>query len=316
MKKKKYPKLEDYDLSDYIELTGDILYKINGGAQIENSNEAVANAQVGDSLTRKNGTVVEITQGDIDWAREQVGTGGNTGNSGAEDVNIVTGNSSVGTGSNPGSSGNSGSSNYSSSNTSSNSSDSYTSGTTSSPTSSSSNSSTNQNYTPALNHQQQYEMAKADEERKKNSAESNFATVNDENYTKIDKTFCERAPVFSISEGVGIGASTIKVNCYTDSDGRLNVSALGLYSGKNNISVDSYHFGGNVTLIVNGEKKESKNLYKPEYSFLYDGTYDYIGTASFETNFNYNDKIEILSDIGLVVNNGYVYSKNCKYNLR
>ena len=84
MKNKKYPKLEDYDLSDYIELTGDILYKINGGAKIENSNEAVAQAQVGDSLTRKDGTVVEITQGDIDWAKNQLGSGGNTGTTGGE----------------------------------------------------------------------------------------------------------------------------------------------------------------------------------------------------------------------------------------
>ena len=47
------------------ELTEDELYIINGGAQIENSNEAVANAQVGDTLTRKDGTIVTINQGDI-----------------------------------------------------------------------------------------------------------------------------------------------------------------------------------------------------------------------------------------------------------
>ena len=86
MKNKKYPKLETYNFSDCREITGDELYLINGGAQIENSNEAVANAQVGDSLTRKDGTVVEITQGDIDWAKKKVGasSGGNIGATGGE----------------------------------------------------------------------------------------------------------------------------------------------------------------------------------------------------------------------------------------
>ena len=84
MKANLYSVFKTYNFSDCREITGDELYKINGGAQIENSNEAVANAQVGDSLTRKDGTVVEITQGDIDWAREQVGasSGGNTGATG------------------------------------------------------------------------------------------------------------------------------------------------------------------------------------------------------------------------------------------
>ena len=31
MKKVKYPNLDDYDLSDYVELKGDILYLINVG---------------------------------------------------------------------------------------------------------------------------------------------------------------------------------------------------------------------------------------------------------------------------------------------
>ena len=35
MKKVKYPNLDDYDLSDYVELKGDILYKINGGTMSE-----------------------------------------------------------------------------------------------------------------------------------------------------------------------------------------------------------------------------------------------------------------------------------------
>ena len=60
------------------ELTEDELYIINGGAQIENSNEAVANAQVGDTLTRKDNTTVTITQGDIDWAKKQIAGSSNS----------------------------------------------------------------------------------------------------------------------------------------------------------------------------------------------------------------------------------------------
>ena len=73
MKKVKYPKLSDYDLSAYEELKGDILYRINGGTEIENSNDAVANAKVGDTLTRSNGEVVVITEEHIQWARDHGG---------------------------------------------------------------------------------------------------------------------------------------------------------------------------------------------------------------------------------------------------
>ncbi|MCQ2582683.1 MAG: hypothetical protein MJ160_02145 [Treponema sp.] len=56
---KKYKDLCDYDFSDYAEeITGDALFKINGGAEVQNSHEGVANAQVGDTITRNDGTVV------------------------------------------------------------------------------------------------------------------------------------------------------------------------------------------------------------------------------------------------------------------
>ena len=35
MKHKKYPKFEDYDFSDCREITGDELYRINGGGRIQ-----------------------------------------------------------------------------------------------------------------------------------------------------------------------------------------------------------------------------------------------------------------------------------------
>ena len=76
MKTNLYPAFNIYDFSDCREITGDELYSINGGAQIENTNEAVAGAQVGDTLIRDDGTEVTITQGDIDWAQAHTGTGG------------------------------------------------------------------------------------------------------------------------------------------------------------------------------------------------------------------------------------------------
>ena len=44
MKKQKYPNLDDYDLSDYVELKGNILYKINGGAMSDADQAAMAEA--------------------------------------------------------------------------------------------------------------------------------------------------------------------------------------------------------------------------------------------------------------------------------
>ena len=54
---KKYKPLDNYDFSGYAEeITGDALFLINGGAEIENSNKGVANAKPGDTLTRNDGT--------------------------------------------------------------------------------------------------------------------------------------------------------------------------------------------------------------------------------------------------------------------
>lgn len=87
MKHKKYPKFEDYDFSDCREITGDELYRINGGGRIENSNEAVAGAEVGDTLIRDDGTEVTITQGDIDWAKDHIGGGNDSAPATPDPVN-------------------------------------------------------------------------------------------------------------------------------------------------------------------------------------------------------------------------------------
>ena len=99
---KKYKNADFYDFSDYAEeITGDALFKINGGAQVENSIEAQANAQVGDTLTRNDGTTVTLTQGDINWAKEKMGSNGNdASNSNANIGNTAGGNSGVRQGNN------------------------------------------------------------------------------------------------------------------------------------------------------------------------------------------------------------------------
>lgn len=50
MKKQNYRSIDSYDLSDYKEVTGNDLYKINGGKEIENSIAAQAEAQPEDTL--------------------------------------------------------------------------------------------------------------------------------------------------------------------------------------------------------------------------------------------------------------------------
>ncbi len=64
---KKYKDIGIYNFSDYAEeITWDALFKINGGAEVENSNKGVAGAKPGDTITRNSGEVVVLKQADID----------------------------------------------------------------------------------------------------------------------------------------------------------------------------------------------------------------------------------------------------------
>ena len=87
---KNHKNADFYDFSDYAEeITGDALFKINGGAEVENSDKGVAGAKPGDTITRKNGDVIVLKQADIDYANAQLennvnnGTGNTSGSSGA-----------------------------------------------------------------------------------------------------------------------------------------------------------------------------------------------------------------------------------------
>ena len=91
---KKYKDIGIYDFSDYAEeITGNALFKINGGAEVENSDKGVAGAKPGDTITRKNGDVIVLKQADIDYANAQLGNNGNDG-TGNTNGNSGTGNNS------------------------------------------------------------------------------------------------------------------------------------------------------------------------------------------------------------------------------
>ncbi len=78
-KQKSYFDLETLDYSSFArEMTEDEFLLVNGGAEVENSNEGVANAKPGDSITRNDGTSVTLTQGDIDYAQNQISNSTNT----------------------------------------------------------------------------------------------------------------------------------------------------------------------------------------------------------------------------------------------
>lgn len=76
--KKRFCDFKNLDFSDCREITDDELFKINGGKQVENSNEGVANAQPGDTIIRDDKTEITLNQGDIDWAQAHMGNGNNS----------------------------------------------------------------------------------------------------------------------------------------------------------------------------------------------------------------------------------------------
>ena len=91
--KKKYAYPEVKCPRNAREMTDEEMLLVNGGSERrENSHEGVANANVGDTIERKDGTVVTLNQGDIDYAKAQLGisdsgsgtsVSGSVGNSGS-----------------------------------------------------------------------------------------------------------------------------------------------------------------------------------------------------------------------------------------
>ena len=92
-----YSEIEKYHFSDCHEITGDELYRINGGKQVENSNEGVASAQPGDTIIRDDKTEFTLTQGNIDWAQAHTGNGNTTTQTSSDSINNIPSSNSTGT---------------------------------------------------------------------------------------------------------------------------------------------------------------------------------------------------------------------------
>ena len=70
----KFKDINSFDFSSYgRELTREESYLVNGGAHIENSIEAQAQAQPGDTITNSSGNTFVLNEADILWAQQQLG---------------------------------------------------------------------------------------------------------------------------------------------------------------------------------------------------------------------------------------------------
>ena len=125
--------------------------------------------------------------------------------------------------------------------------------------------------------------------------------------TKIQTTIDYSKTSYAVVEGVGLVSESIKQGCYTDSNNKLTVSNMGLFSDKNNTSsVDSYEFFGEITLVIDGREVETKQITTPSGSNIWDGNYDYIGNVTFDTKGLY----DIVSVIFGENDYGSISSKN------
>ena len=125
--------------------------------------------------------------------------------------------------------------------------------------------------------------------------------------TKIQTTIDYSKTSYAVVEGVGLVSESIKQGCYTDSNNKLTVSNMGLFSDKNNTSsVDSYEFFGEITLVIDGREVETKQITTPSGSNIWDGNYDYIGNVTFDTTIPSYGSVEIKSNIDMLVNNSAI----------
>ena len=111
---------------------------------------------------------------------------------------------------------------------------------------------------------------------------------------------------YALIEGVGFVAESIKQGYFVDEKNQLSVTNCGSFSQRNNISVDSYVFYGEITLILDGEKKETKVITVSKEDRIWDGTYDYIGAVTFDTQIPNFGSVQIETDIDMLINNASV----------
>ena len=322
--KKKYAYPEVKCPRNARELTEEEMLLVNGGSERrENSHEGVANANVGDTIQRNDGTVVTLNQGDIDYAKAQLGKEGTSPTPGTTSANTAS----------------------------------PSSNTPSSPSSPSSPTKTNDataNILKGSDHHSAYDQQYINEmmenarknalsgngiqgtavsgkriegtEIKVNPGAGNMtvsdyialqkkmgagATVSGEKIggkavisTKIPtQQVRDLKYVYIPSEGVGDGNALVQTTYYSDENGKLNVSTSSSYSDRfNRESISECEYFGNVTLLKDGKEVEKKPIIRPDCDIVYDSRFDYIGTATFDYPIDSYSNYSIKSDIDLVVN--------------
>ena len=291
---KKYKDFGVYDFSDYAEeITGNALFKINGGAEVENSDKGVAGAKPGDTITRKNGDVIVLKQADIDYANAQLGNNGNNG----------TGNTN----------GSSGSNNTSNSNSTNNSSSGANntgiSNTSTSESTPDVSEEIKQNSDAYANYMSLQGRAKDEGEpdrykgynvlgngKIKENSSNEVSASSQILYKSIESSKWSYIPI----EGVGInGASVFKTNAIKDKDGNIEINVLGNFVGKN--LVDSSRFYGNATLVVDGKEVETRPYRIDKRDSIWDGNYDRVVSATFSYDCSKAKNIQIISDVDLII---------------
>ena len=338
--KKKYAYPEVKCPRNAREMTDEEMLLVNGGSERrENSHEGVVNANVGDTIERKDGTVVTLNQGDIDYAKNQLGI--SDSGSGTSVSGFVGGSGSNG---NTPSSPSSPSSPYSPSSPSSTSSLSSTNKTTDATSNilqgSEHHSAYDQQYINEMMEKEQKNALSGSgiqgnavsgkriegQEIKVNPGAGNMtvsdyialqkkmgagATVSGEKIggkavigTKIPtQQVRDLKYVYIPSEGVGDGNALVQTTYYSDENGKLNVSTSSSYSDRfNRESVSECEYFGNVTLLKDGKEVEKKPIIRPDCDIVYDSRFDYIGTATFDYPIDSYSNYSIKSDIDLVVN--------------
>ena len=271
---KNHKNADFYDFSDYAEeITGDALFKINGGAKVENSDKGVAGAKPGDTITRKNGDVIVLKQADIDYAKAQLENNGNDG----------TGNTN----------GNSGTSN--------------TSNSESTPEVSEE---IKQNSDAYANYMSLQGRAKDEGEPDRYKGynvlgKEIISTFNDYSIEKKVGTITDLAMGFGLVEDLGLYASVIKTS-YVVKDSKLTLLNSANFSKRYSPDNFSYQYGGEITLLINNKEVETQKLTDDGSAKIFETDFPPIGDCYFNTYIPKGSNVKIKYNVDLCVNNAYV----------
>ena len=300
---KKYKDNGVYDFSDYAEeITGDALFKINGGAEVENSHEGVAGAKPGDTITRKNGDVIVLKQADIDYANAQLENNGNDG------TGNTNGNSGTGNNSNSGSNNTSNSS--STNNFSSGANNTGTSNTSTSESTPEVSEEIKQNSDAYANYMSMQGRAKDEGEPDRYKGynvlgKEIISTFNDYSIEKKVGTITDLAMGFGMVEDLGLYASVIKTS-YIVKDSKLTLLNSANFSKRYSPDNFSYQYGGEITLLINNIEVETQKLTDDGSAKIFEPDFPPIGDCYFNTYIPKGSNVKIKYNVDLCVNNAYV----------